>query len=475
MNRPLQLFAAASVWSLTLLSSPGVASAAPRTDTSDEPNPLDEDSPTRARADTKKDEPKDGDRSAAAPASNSDAAEDTSDTESLGPVERLPNSAYPQWTTRGLYGGSLWLSGNMHGMPWPYYPKNGIGVSGYIWMDSGYEVIKRGNPGEGNTKYLVSQARGVLRVTPTYSKGSWYVQGQAELVGNSDQTRTPSLATIDDLWIRTGEWKQWDVQLGRYEAFEVYHFGMGMDLNTLERNGPTETAGPNGLGVPNTPGIQTFVVRQDGVGNAALHLYPADWLRLELLTQFGFDNASSLDGYSARPAAVFDAGWLKFKVAGEIRKQFPLVGTKSKESRFIRGGSAALQFVFDPYVEFGFNAALELTDHYSPTNPDPSATMGAYDGIGSPTDIAAGGFCNVRVVGDLLLGAGLNYVHEKNQVQDVVTNTQGFGALQYIINKKLFIKVVGGYAKANFTAGSGSPAPFDNVMLSGRARVMYLF
>ncbi|MDB4983761.1 MAG: hypothetical protein JWM82_4513, partial [Myxococcales bacterium] len=39
-----------------------------------------------------------------------------------GPVERLSGPAFPEWTPRGLPGGSLWLSGSMHGMPWPYTP-----------------------------------------------------------------------------------------------------------------------------------------------------------------------------------------------------------------------------------------------------------------------------------------------------------------------------------------------------------------
>src|SRR5215468_6268089 len=50
-----------------------------------------------------------------------------------GPVERLPPSAYPEEYTRGLYGGSLWMT--FHGAQWPYYARTGIGVSGYGWID----------------------------------------------------------------------------------------------------------------------------------------------------------------------------------------------------------------------------------------------------------------------------------------------------------------------------------------------------
>ena len=43
--------------------------------------------------------------------------------------------------TRGIWGGSLWLT--FHGLQWPYMPKTGVGVSGYAWVDTGYEQIRR--------------------------------------------------------------------------------------------------------------------------------------------------------------------------------------------------------------------------------------------------------------------------------------------------------------------------------------------
>src|SRR4051812_26258539 len=80
-------------------------------------------------------------------AAEGDAAADKKQIEPVDSgltVERLPGSAYPAWKTRGLKGGSLWLT--LHGMPWPYYPKTGVGISGSVWVDFGYETIKRGDP-----------------------------------------------------------------------------------------------------------------------------------------------------------------------------------------------------------------------------------------------------------------------------------------------------------------------------------------
>ena len=60
-----------------------------------------------------------------------------------GPVERLPPSAYPEEYTRGLYGGSMWMT--FHGAQWPYYPRSGIGISGYGWIDNSYQQINVGD------------------------------------------------------------------------------------------------------------------------------------------------------------------------------------------------------------------------------------------------------------------------------------------------------------------------------------------
>jgi len=361
----------------------------------------------------------------------------------------------------------------MHGMPWPYYPKTGIGVSGYAWIDTGDESIKRGNHSEPNYKYLVSQGRALFRFTPTYSSGSFYAQTQAELVANKDQTvAQPNIVDVDDLWIRAGQWKQWDVQLGRFEAFEVYHFGMGMDLNTLERQGAADTvhAAPD---VFELGGNSNIVYRQAGITNLAGHVYPTDFLRFELLSQFGFDTSQGIDTRGVRPAAVFDFGWLKLKAAGDLRQQLPAANT-SKESRTVKGFSASAQVVLDPFVEFGANFAYGQVTHYSPTNStNPNATLGDFDTAGSVTDLDFGGFANVHIVSSFILGAGVNENQETDRQAGKFTHLQAFGAAQVLVLNQLYIKVVGAYAKAHLAPGG--QVAWDNTMESGRVRLLYLF
>ncbi|SRR6266545_693170 len=386
-------------------------------------------------------------------------------------VARLPPSAFPAPRVRGIYGGSLWMT--FHGLQWPYSPlvsdnpRTHVGLSGSVWVDTGYEKINRGDPNETATKYWLQQGRFVGRLTPTYTDGTWFVQGQAELVANKDQTLSqPDVVDTDDLWIKAGRWNMFDVQVGRYEAWELYHFGMGLDLNTLERQGAVDL----NLSVPSIYGVTYAFYRPSGVGNLGIHLYPTDFLRFELLGQVG--NESGQNALAARPAVILDFGWLKLKGGAEY-KHLTAQNEGIKEDRKSRGGGGAVQFVIDPYVEFGFNAAYGLSDHID--------VNGGVDQPGSVTTYSYGGFANARIVGDLLAGAGYDYTWLENIHRDpdgrvgTFSHTQTFGALQYLLFKQLYIKAVVAYAKAGFNPTFTMSPAFHNTMTSARLRLMYTF
>jgi len=383
----------------------------------------------------------------------------------LGPIERLPPSAFPAPRTRGIPGGSLAFT--FHGLQWPQMPKSGIGVSGSLWVDTGYERIGRGNPSEQSIKYWLQQGRLVLRATPTWTNGDYFVQGQAELVGNKDQSlHQPDVVDVDDLWIKVGKWNSWDVQLGRYEGWEVYHFGMGLDLYTLERNGATDEA----FTAPGIYGLTYAFYRPAGVGQAAVHLYPTDYLRFELGAQLG--NEFGQNSLAGRPVGVLDLGIIKVKVGGEYKKlNDQKEGSKGEVKQ--RGFGGAIQAVFDPYVEFGVNGAYGMVDRV--------AQDGTVDEKGSNTTYSVGGFANARIIQDWTIGAGLNYTYlEDIHVDPSIGrpekfhHIQTFGALQYLLWKQVYIKAVVAYAKAEFRPNFGEPL-FDNEMLSARVRLLYLF
>jgi hypothetical protein len=394
-----------------------------------------------------------------------------------GLVERLPYSAYPEPATRGLYGGSLWL--DMQGHQFPYYPRIGVGVSGYAWNDLTYKLTRIGDPAQSDhTTKLFSQGRFALRLTPTYTNGSWFVQAQAELIGSLETLAAagaPVTAQTDDLWVRTGVWKSWDLTVGRFEAFSVYHLGMGLDLHTDERIGAYD--GIHGAAQVPPPYLASYMYyRPRGPQNVALHLYPITGLRLELLAQWGNDTLSPtpVNVMGARPALIFDRGWVKFRVAGEYQWRSPQDPAPSarNESKN-RGVAGSIQLVLAPWVEFGPNFGIALTDVWLPntSSPDPAQ---------SGDIVSYGGFLNARPFADMLLGLGANFasftnLHMNADGKDRSTNSQYFVALQYLVQRQLFVKLVGAYAKTRFDFRANGEIPYDDDMFSVRLRLMYLY
>jgi hypothetical protein len=404
---------------------------------------------------------------------------------SPGIIEQLPASAYPEPYTRGLYGGPLWL--DMQGLQWPYMPHSGVGISGYGWVDGNYRLIRSGNPTiPPSTQELLDQGRFVLRVTPTYVKGNWFVQAQAELVANTNQYYPQGtnglpdgVVSADDVWVRTGGLQSWDVTVGRFQAFDVYPLGMGLDLNTYERGGaydPVSSGGPNGpTRVAQLYAADFLLYRPNSpkVGDVAFHYYPFRFLRFEALGQFGNDGTVNILG--GRPAAIFDIGW--FKLRGALEYQYgwaidsqPMFQKTSKN----RGGAASAQVVLAPFVEASVNfgyASVDLADA-----ADHGPNLGA-----SGDRLSFGGFIDAAplpgFLPNLLIGAGGNYATFKNIVSpnpERSTNLQVYGAIQYLFYRQLYLKVVGGYAKSHFD-NLVTSVPYDDDMFSVRVRMQYLF
>ena len=427
-------------------------------------------------------------------------------------VEHVGPETFPG-RLRGLYGGSLWLEPSFHGLQWPQNTRTGLGVSGSFWVDSGYEAIKRDLPSMVDSHMYFQQGRGVLRVTPAYVRGRFFIQGQAELVGNLCQTASATnnvcaasgTFTTDDLWIRVGEWNRWDLKLGRFEAWEGYHLGMGMEPSTFERLG----AGMFGVENPASPKLEVptlYAVNYlhdrptDGlaVGYAAFHVYPTDYLRFELLAKLGADEYQKFSAtgstastyYGGRFTPIFDIGWFKLKVGLEYQRIKPVMQDPDMSGQSIQkkdaveervqyGAGGSLQFVVDPILEFGLNAAWghqSYTDSTGGVFAQPDTVAQSY------TTKSVGGFANLRVADQWLVGLGANrtertdeYRTDPNSTYDYVSQWQGFLAVQYLLAGQLYIKAVVGYAQAQFQASDVKVPVWDNYMYSGRIRLMYLY
>lgn len=397
------------------------------------------------------------------------------DVLSRGALE-APGSCFRGWEQarecamiRGIPGGSLWFT--FHGMQWPYMPQSGIGISGDAWVDTGYEKVNIGAANQPNIRYFLTQGRFVLRVTPTWARGDWFIQGQAEVVANADQTETqPRVVDTDDLWVRVGQWGKkshnWDIQAGRYQAWELYHLGMGLDLNTLERSGAYDSSGSP----PDIYLVSWAFYRPSGVGNVAFHYYPIDVLRFEALLQYG--NQSGLNTVAGRGAGILDFGWLKIKAGGEYKKQNRIQEGVQEETDQ-RGFGGTVQFVIGPWVETGMSGSWAIVDKVD--------ISGNVNRPGSITKYSWGPFLNVSPIRDLVIGGGAHYtkqwdIHKNAAMSDRVGNFshfQSFGAIQYRLFGQLFIKQVVAYAKANFAPSFDQH--YSNDMFSLRLRLEYLF
>jgi len=397
-------------------------------------------------------------------------------------IQRLPGSAYPDADNRGIKYGSLWLT--FHGMQWPYMPATAkgsrfvLGLSGWGWVDNAYEKFSPwgNNPGidQNRISYWKQQARLVLRATPTYSlDDGWFIQGQAELVATEDQTITRSDvggADTDDLWLRIGRWNSWDFTIGRYEGWEVFHLGMGLDQNTFERKG---AYGDGDKYNPAFYGVTDNQFRPAGAaGNAAIHLYPTRWLRFELLSTVGSIGSSPV--VSTRPVAIVDFGWVKFKAATEYQR-LTAQQADDRTHKTSKGIGGALQFVFLPHLEFGVNAAQGTIWSI--------ASDGSFDPKGSLTRTSLGGFLNVsngHPRHPVIFGVGSLYTHYVDQndvhmdgVVDDYWQVQNFASVQYIVLNQLWVKLVGGYARGHWD--TAEPLSYNDEMYSLRLRISFYF
>ena len=400
-------------------------------------------------------------------------------------IQRLPGSAYPEPLTRGLPYGSLSLT--FHGYQWPYMPVTAkgsrfvIGLSGWGWVDTAYQKFAPwgDNPQIGNSRstYWKQQARLVTRVTPTYSfDDDWFIQGQAEFVATEDQTISRSDtggADTDDLWLRVGQWNKWDVQVGRFEGWEVFHLGMGLDQNTFERLG---AFGQGDTLNPAFYGLTDNQFRPPGAaGNMAFHYYPLRNLRVELLGMAGSFNGNP--SYATRPVAILDLGWLKLKAGTEYQRS----NSQHPDNKFQttqKGVGGAVQFVFLPHLELGLNAAQGTVWTIKGN--------GELDAKGSLTRTSVGGFANVSNGSrkhPLIFGVGSLFTRNvdqndahQNGVVDNYWQIQNFVAVQYVAFQQLYIKLVGGYAKGHWiTADDDPPIVYSDEMYSVRLRFSFYF
>jgi hypothetical protein len=399
-------------------------------------------------------------------------------------LEVVPASGYPSSPIRGIPGGSL--AATMHGLQWPYLPALGdentarVGVSGFVWNDLSYVRIESGlwqtYPSQ---KRVISQARGVLRLSPTVSTpDGWFAQGQWEAVGHGDMlVRNNNLGSTDDLYVRVGKWNVFDITAGRFQGWEIAnHYGMALDINTLERDGAVIEA-QGSKPVP-AYGLTYFWDRTDGrLGHYAVHAYPFEFLRFEMLAELGAGTVGTVRQTNFRPSGIFDLGFVKVKGGIEYGTAVPQ-GDNQARRIYKNGFGGSVQGVFAPWVEGGISFARGYEDLVD--------IQGDKDILGSNTVTGWGGFINGRPLHPLplVIGVGVLNSHWESLSRNATpgdhygdhnTNDQQqeFVAVQYGFWDQFTVKLVGAHAKFKFYESTSTP--FSNELWGLRLRTAVTF
>lgn len=132
----------------------------------------------------------------------------------------------------------------------------------------------------------------------------------------------------DDVYAQFGQGTKWDLQVGRFMTWRVYHKGLGFDIFTLEDQGASKSYPiSNGDFAVHTYEVDYIFLRNspyvggEVAGRAAFHYYPADILGFELAAAYGLADNRGSNTLGARLAADLQWDFLRLSAGGEYRRQ----------------------------------------------------------------------------------------------------------------------------------------------------------
>jgi len=210
-------------------------------------------------------------------------------------LELLPSTGYPAPRVRGIQGGSLWLT--MQGWQFPYMPRiagtsaTRLAFSGTVWSDTSYRKVDSGIAAtDPSVREQRQQSRLVLRATPTFNTDDdWFVQGQGELalIGASPALATDSSTPTSLRARREMEPVRRDHRtLPGLGGLSLRHGARSQHGRAQRRHHGEQHA--RSASTPDLP-----LDRPNGPGYVAAHVYPTDYLRFELLGEWGARRSTS--------------------------------------------------------------------------------------------------------------------------------------------------------------------------------------
>jgi hypothetical protein len=204
-----------------------------------------------------------------------------------------------------------------------------IWLSGGLELDVGYAKYTfdpEENPQHPHEDFYDLRGRFVVGPTLHHDFGSsgFFVEAKAQLVAWVRERDEDYQINVDDVYGQVGgplvlpalgKAGNWDLTVGRFMTWRVYHKGLGFDLYTLEDNGAPRTFGTvtgDAEFATHTYEVNYIYLRNAGeptntetAGRAALHYFPTRSLGFELTGLYGQSNAEGANTIGGRFAADF--------------------------------------------------------------------------------------------------------------------------------------------------------------------------
>jgi hypothetical protein len=266
----------------------------------------------------------------------------------------------------------------------------------------------------------------------------WFVRARAEFVAWLREINDSYQINVDDAFAQAGKVGLWDVKVGRFFSWRVYHRGPGFDLFTTEdlgacvqgncaRQDPADFA-------PRMYDVSTIYFR-DTPGRAAFHYYPTRWSGIEALVQYGSASVASMgtttmnNSLGGRLAGMLSFPLLRASAALELRQMQPTADLGQPAE----GGGTLPCPACGSSSDAGFGGGVEFTPRALGLELAVNAGYShhtAYQSQASRIDSASSG--EILTVGgygqfdlgkyvlrqNLVLGAGYNYTQTARENRD---------------------------------------------------------
>jgi hypothetical protein len=262
----------------------------------------------------------------------------------------------------------------------------------------------------------------------------WFVAARGELVAWLRETNAYQI-NADDVYAEVGLKGVWDLKIGRFFTWRVYHKGAGFDLYTLEDVGACRVSiavtgscsletGADAFG-PHTYEVNNIYYREPA-GRVALHLYPSPWSGIELTGALGNNGVNNTLG--GRAAALLHFDFLRVSAGAEYRSNRPAQAKSSMDPvsgaavdcpncgvSHSYGFGGGFEVTIKP-IELGLNAAQSRDTFYTATNGTlDNDASGKRTSLGGYAELDLGSFTFER---SLILGFGLNRTEVVDQVDN---------------------------------------------------------